>query len=158
MNTVRSGLPELRNAARSGIRLVWAVFLFSIFVNLLMLTGPLFMVQVYDRVLTSRSEETLVALFLLVSVLFGLMAVLDWARGRVLARFGARFQSVLEDRIFDAVLEHAVSPTKRPKPASGWCQTNSNQSQVAAPDENLSGTKLAPLGESSGSVEFIIVS
>jgi ATP-binding cassette subfamily C protein len=119
MNTVRSGLPELRNAARSGIRLVWAVFLFSIFVNLLMLTGPLFMVQVYDRVLTSRSEETLVALFLLVSVLFGLMAVLDWARGRVLARFGARFQSVLEDRIFDAVLDHAISPTKRPKPASG---------------------------------------
>lgn len=81
---------------------MWAAFVFSIFVNLLMLTGPLFMVQVYDRVLGSRSEETLAALFLLVSILFGLMAVLDGARARILARFGARFQSCLEDRVFDA--------------------------------------------------------
>ena len=45
--------------------LLISVFLFSIFVNLLMLTGPLFMLQVYDRVLGSRSEATLVALFAL---------------------------------------------------------------------------------------------
>ena len=44
--------------------------LFSAFVNLLMLTGPLFMLQVYDRVLTSRSEETLLALVLIVAFLF----------------------------------------------------------------------------------------
>ena len=45
-------------------------FVFSVFVNLLMLTGPLFMLQVYDRVLGSRSEETLVALLVLVLGLF----------------------------------------------------------------------------------------
>lgn len=89
----KPGLPELREARRAGIWLLWAVFLFSIFVNLLMLTGPLFMLQVYDRVLGSRSEETLVALFALVGALYGLMALLDYARGRVLARFGARFQA-----------------------------------------------------------------
>ncbi len=71
-------------------------FLFSIFVNLLMLTGPLFMLQVYDRVLSSRSVETLTALFLLVGLLYGLMAMLDYARGRIVARFGAKFQSSLD--------------------------------------------------------------
>ncbi len=46
-----------------GRQLLRLGFFFSVFTNLLMLTGPLFMLQVYDRVLASRSEETLVALF-----------------------------------------------------------------------------------------------
>ena len=50
-------------------RLLGAVFLFSMFTNALMLTGPLFMLQVYDRVLGRRSEETLLALSLLVTFL-----------------------------------------------------------------------------------------
>ena len=58
------GKEELREARAAGKWLLRAVFVFSIFVNILMLTGPLFMLQVYDRVLGSRSEETLVALFL----------------------------------------------------------------------------------------------
>ena len=48
-----------------------ALVLFSAVLNMLALTGPLFMLQVYDRVLTTRSEETLVALSLLVLMLFG---------------------------------------------------------------------------------------
>ena len=47
--------------------LLLVTLFFSVFTNLLMLTGPLFMLQVYDRVLASRSEETLVALFALVA-------------------------------------------------------------------------------------------
>ncbi|WP_442970006.1 type I secretion system permease/ATPase [Roseovarius sp. ZX-A-9] len=113
------GLPELRAARAEGTRLLWSVFLFSIFVNVLMLTGPLFMLQVYDRVLGSRSEETLVALAILVAALYGLMGCLDYARGRVLARFGARFQSRLDDRVFDAVLQRALLPKERGAPASG---------------------------------------
>lgn len=88
-------------AGRGGLRLVSLVFLFSIFVNLLMLTGPFFMLQVYDRVLTSRSEETLFALFVLVGFLYILMAMLDFARGRIAARYGARLQSDLDARAFD---------------------------------------------------------
>lgn len=84
-----------------------------------MLTGPLFMMQVYDRVLGSRSEETLVALFILVGSLYGLMGILDYARGRVLARFGAQFQSNLDNRVFDAVLQRALLPKERGAPASG---------------------------------------
>lgn len=79
------------------------------FVNLLMLTGPLFMLQVYDRVLGSRSEETLAALFVLVAFLFLMMGLLDYARGRVMARAAARFRSLLNARVFGAVLHRAAS-------------------------------------------------
>jgi PrtD family type I secretion system ABC transporter len=107
MKTGGSGLPELQLARQSGARLLAAAFVFSVFVNLLMLTGPIFMLQIYDRVLASRSEETLVALFLLVALLYGVMGLLDYARGRVLARFGARFQAGLEHRVFHASLKQA---------------------------------------------------
>ncbi len=68
--------------------LVLTVAFFSVFSNALMLTGPLFMLQVYDRVLASRSEETLVALFALVAGLYSLYALFEFARGRVMAYVG----------------------------------------------------------------------
>ncbi len=107
------GEAELRKARRQGVGSFLSAVLFSIFVNLLMLTGPLFMLQVYDRVLSSRSEETLVALFGLVASLFLLMAVLDYARGRVMARIGANFQTGLDRRIFTAALRQSVGPRER---------------------------------------------
>lgn len=58
------------------------------------------MLQVYDRVLGSRSEETLIALLALVIGLYGLMWLLDFSRTRLLARYGARFQTALDDRVF----------------------------------------------------------
>ena len=58
-----------------GWRLFASIALFSAFVNLLMLTGPLFTLQIYDRVLTSRSEATLVAPAAIVAFLFVLFTV-----------------------------------------------------------------------------------
>lgn len=98
------GLAELRAARRESIGPIFAVFLFSVFVNLLMLTGPLYMLQVYDRVLGSRSEETLLALSMLVVFLFVVMGILDHVRGRVMARIGAHFQEKLERRVFQAAV------------------------------------------------------
>ncbi|MEM1366066.1 MAG: ABC transporter transmembrane domain-containing protein, partial [Pseudomonadota bacterium] len=66
------------------------VFLFSAAVNILMLTGPLFMLQVYDRVLTSRSVPTLVGLFGLVALLYAFMALFDFVRNRILSRAAHR--------------------------------------------------------------------
>jgi ABC-type protease/lipase transport system fused ATPase/permease subunit len=60
------GLDELRSVRRESRIYYWIVGIFSFFVNLLMLTGPLYMLQVYDRVLGSRSEATLIALPFLV--------------------------------------------------------------------------------------------
>lgn len=85
-----------------------ATLLFSVFTNLLMLTGPLFMLQIYDRVLGSRSVETLTALFILVAGLFTFYGLLEFARGRVMARVGARFQAAFNPRVFGAVLERSA--------------------------------------------------
>ncbi|MCZ4353794.1 type I secretion system permease/ATPase [Roseovarius aestuarii] len=98
------GVAELRAARKASRPLYWFVGLFSAFVNLLMLTGPIYMLQVYDRVLGSRSVETLVALTGLVAFLYLMMGILDYARGRVMARAGARFQAQLDRRVFDASL------------------------------------------------------
>jgi ATP-binding cassette subfamily C protein len=80
---------ELSKALAPYGRAFLGVGVFSAVVNLLMLTGPLFMLQVYDRVLSSKSSATLAFLFLIVVFLYGLMGLLDHYRGRVLARIGA---------------------------------------------------------------------
>ena len=111
---IDAGLTELRAARRQNRLLFWAVGLFSFFVNLLMLTGPIYMLQVYDRVLGSRSVATLVALTALVAFLYAMMALLDYARGRIMARVGARFQARMERRVFDAVMRKAtLAPDSR---------------------------------------------
>lgn len=79
----------------------------------------MFMLQVYDRVLTSRSEATLITLVVITAFLFLMMGILDYARGRVMARAGARFQAKLDGRVFKAVLARAVSPAERARPATG---------------------------------------
>ena len=115
----RNGNREIRDALAESRRLFWSCGLFSVFVNLLMLTGPLFMLQVYDRVLTSRSEATLITLVAIVAFLFLMMGVLDHARGRVLARAGARLQTRLDSRVLRAILSRATSPSERSRPATG---------------------------------------
>ena len=106
-----AGSAELAKAQRETRGLFWAAVVFSVFVNLLMLTGPLYMLQVYDRVLASGSEPTLVALSVLVLFLFLAMALLDHARSRLLARIGARLQARLDRRVFEAALARAsVAP------------------------------------------------
>ena len=103
-----SGGLELRAAWNQNCRLYWIVGLFSLFSNLMMLTGPIYMLQVYDRVLGSKSQETLVALSLLVVLLYGVMGVLDWSRGRIMTRVGARFQNALDEQVFAAVLQRSA--------------------------------------------------
>ena len=133
MNYSNFGYAELRQARNRGVSLLGAVFLFSIFTNLLMLTGPLFMLQIYDRVLGSRSEETLVALSLLVGMLYVMMGLLDYARGRVLARFGARFQSELDGRVFEAVMKRSLQPRFRAAPVSGLHNLEAVQTMFTSP-------------------------
>ncbi len=128
-----SGADELRQILRGGTKHFLLVFLFSVFVNLLMLTGPLFMMQVYDRVLGSRSQETLGALFILVAALFALMGVLEFARGRVAARFGAWFQNELDGPVFEATLAHAIVPRNRVAAATGLKDLETVQTFCASP-------------------------
>ncbi len=81
-----------------------SVGVFSAVVNLLLLTGPIFMLQVYDRVLASQSVPTLTALILLVAFLFAFYAVLETIRLRILARVGAAADGAVCDHVFEQSL------------------------------------------------------
>lgn len=127
------GEAELLEARRESRALYWMVGIFSFFVNLLMLTGPLYMLNVYDRVLSSRSFETLIALSVLVAFLYGIMGILDFVRGRVMGRVGARFQARLDRRVFGAVLK-ATTLNRAPKEAAtGLRDLESTQRLITSP-------------------------
>ncbi|HSV36327.1 MAG TPA: type I secretion system permease/ATPase [Ramlibacter sp.] len=81
------------------------VGLFSAVANLLMLTPTIYMLQVYDRVLVSQSELTLVAVSMICLFLLGIMAMSEWTRSRVLVRTGVRLDERLGTRVFNASFE-----------------------------------------------------
>lgn len=103
-----AGSLELRLALSQSRRLFPATVMFSVVANLLMLTGPLYMLQVYDRVLGSGSEATLVALTVLVIFLFLILGILEFVRGRVMGIIGARFQDRLDRRVFASAMKCSV--------------------------------------------------
>ncbi|MGO4407763.1 type I secretion system permease/ATPase [Bosea sp. RAF48] len=81
-----------------------AVALFSALVNVLMLTGSIYMLQVYDRVLPSRSVPTLVALSIIVAALYILLGLFDWLRQRIMSRIGIVLDRQLSAPVVGAIL------------------------------------------------------
>ena len=94
------------------------VGLFSALINLLMLSGSMFMLQVYDRVLPSKSVPTLIGLSFIFLGLYAFQAVLDLIRTRVLVRIGSAFDESLSERVFGAVLKLPLKGARRPTPFS----------------------------------------
>ena len=90
-------------------RAVAGTAIFSFFINLLMLTGPLYMLQVYDRVLISRSLSTLLALSILMAVLYVFMGVLELCRSRVLTRLATDFEKDLGEKTYKSWLKRGLS-------------------------------------------------
>ncbi len=78
---------------------VW-VGVFSFFSNLLMLAPTLYMLQVFDRVMLSQNEFTLISLTLIVTLFFAVMGFAEWVRSRLLVRAGVRFDEFLNSRVF----------------------------------------------------------
>src|SRR5271154_4186217 len=95
---------ELAAALGACRRAFLAIALFSGMSNLLMLTGALFMLEVYDRVLPSRSASTLVALLILVAGLYAAQGVIDMIRSRILVRVGSSLDEALNSRVYDAII------------------------------------------------------
>ncbi|MGO9430906.1 ABC transporter transmembrane domain-containing protein, partial [Rhodoblastus sp.] len=83
--------------------IVTTAIVFSFFINLLLFVSPLYMLQIYDRVITSRSQETLIALTILAAVLILVYALLEMLRARLLVRGGLLFDELIADPIFHAV-------------------------------------------------------
>ncbi|TPW28259.1 type I secretion system permease/ATPase [Martelella alba] len=124
---------ELLTALAASKQALGGVALFSAVVNILALTSTVFMLQVYDRVIPSRSGATLLALYVLIVLLYGLMGVLDSVRGRLLARVGTRFQDRLDDRVFRIVLRLSLIPSEREKPAEALNSLATIQTFLASP-------------------------
>ncbi|MEG5263027.1 type I secretion system permease/ATPase [Pseudomonas sp. JDS28PS106] len=106
------------DAALLGYRRVfWALALFSGVINLLVLVPSLYMMQVYDRVLTSRNETTLLMLTLIALGLFLFSGLIEWVRGQVMIRMSAGLDDALGERVFDAAFarslrEHNANPAQ----------------------------------------------
>ncbi len=127
------GTEELRAARAQSRGLFWAVAVFSFFVNMLMLTGPLYMLNVYDRVLGSQSRETLIALTVLVTFLFLMMGILDYVRGRVMGRVGAQFQAKMDRRVFAAVMRASSEGRAVKESMSGLSDLQGVQRMLTSP-------------------------
>ena len=97
----RSELGDALRACRNAFIGVGAM---SCMINLLYLTGSIFMLEVYDRVLPSRSVPTLVGLIILAGGLYIAQGVLDLIRGRILVRIGTALDETLNQRVFDTVV------------------------------------------------------
>lgn len=103
----KSSISELKSVILKSKKSFMYVGFFSLFINLLMLTSPLYMLQLYDRVITSRSEETLILLTLLVVLMYITSAILEIVRSRVLVRVGNKIDNLLSNRIFNSLFELA---------------------------------------------------
>ena len=110
----REDSTEVYDALKACFPSFTGVAIFSAVVNLLALTGSLYMLLVYDRVLSSRSVPTLIGLSLITLAAYVLSGGLDMLRGKMLARIGARFDEQLSTRVFDLV---STMPLKGAKQA-----------------------------------------
>src|SRR5689334_21164754 len=95
---------ELATALESCRNAFISIALFSGMSNILMLTGAIFMLEIYDRVLPSRSVPTLIALIILAIVLYGALGVLDLIRSRILVRIGSYLDESISARVYDGLV------------------------------------------------------
>jgi ATP-binding cassette subfamily C protein len=106
----RSELGEALRACRNAFI---GVGVMSCMINLLYLTGSIFMLEVYDRVLPSRSVPTLVGLVILAAGLYAAQGGLDLIRGRVLGRIGTALDEALNTRVFETVVRLPLTAGSR---------------------------------------------
>src|SRR5262245_7801464 len=95
--------PDMLSILKQGRGSFFGILVASFMINILMLAGPVFMLQVYDRVLPSRSLSTLIGLLLIVAVFFLIQSFVDAIRSRLLSRVAQAFDEALRGRTFDAV-------------------------------------------------------
>src|SRR5882762_233255 len=109
MSLARPGLSGARSSElREAMSACWHAFIaigfMSGLVNILYLTGSFYMLEVYDRVLPSRSVPTLVALSILALTLFAFQGALDLIRSRIMIRVAATLDERLSGRVYDIVV------------------------------------------------------
>ncbi|WP_404561258.1 type I secretion system permease/ATPase [Bradyrhizobium elkanii] len=108
VSTLRKRADELRQALQACQGYFVTAAIFSLAINLLYLAGPLYMLQVYDRVISSASEVTLLMLTLALLLAFMALAGLDAVRARVLTRTSIRLDRKIAPRVMTAIIDHST--------------------------------------------------
>lgn len=98
----------LRQGLAASKSIIMTVAIFSFFVNISVLAIPFYMLQVFDRVLSSRSESTLVALTAIVIFILLIFSILDIARAWVMVRMSNKMDKYLNPLVFNAIFERSV--------------------------------------------------
>ncbi|UIW20794.1 type I secretion system permease/ATPase [Serratia entomophila] len=99
------GSNEIADVIRTRSKVFWTVGIFTAFINLLMLVPSVYMLQVYDRVLPSRNEITLLMLTLIMLGMYAMMALLEYVRSMVVIRIGSQLDMRLNTRVYTAAFE-----------------------------------------------------
>src|SRR5262245_52589119 len=97
-STPQSELAAALQACRNALI---GVGIFSAVSNILMLTGSIFMLEVYDRVLPSKSVPTLIGLCVIAAFLFGMLGIIDLIRSRLMVRIGTSLDEALSKRVYE---------------------------------------------------------
>ncbi|MEQ6916744.1 type I secretion system permease/ATPase [Halomonas aquatica] len=105
---VKGEKTDLQGAVRLCRQAFTSVGFFSLFINLLMLVPAIYMLQVYDRVLSTQSPDTLLMLTLVVLFLFAIMGLLELIRSRILVRIGNRLDTLLNGRLYRAMFHRSL--------------------------------------------------
>ena len=105
---VNSKKTELEQAIYYCRSAFYTAAFFSLFINLLMITPAIYMLQVYDRVLSSGSESTLLVITLLLVFLFIAMGLLEWLRSLILVRVSSKLETLLNSRLFTVSFKQAL--------------------------------------------------
>lgn len=86
----------------------WSAAGFSLLINFLMITPSIYMLQVYDRVVTTGNMMTLSLLTMIVLVLYLTMTILEWVRSQILIRVSTRLETLLNQRLFEVAFKQAL--------------------------------------------------
>ncbi|MEH3021927.1 MAG: type I secretion system permease/ATPase [Pseudomonas oryzihabitans] len=105
---IKNPRTELERALLHSKASFFYVGLFSLFVNLLLLVPSFYMLEVYDRVVSSRSVTTLIMLTLIVVFLMSVYGALEWIRSRMMVRISTRLDLMLSERVFNASFKQSL--------------------------------------------------
>ena len=141
--------PPLKQALAACREGFLALFVFSMAINLLVLASPIYMMQLYDRVLSSHSMDTLLLLTLIVMFAFGVMAGLEWVRGRLMVRVS----SWLDHRLGGEVLTGSIVGALR----RGSDHSAQSLRDLATFRSFLTGPSLFPILDAPWAPIFLLV-
>ena len=135
------GRSELGEALRSCRNAFIGVGIMSCMINILYLTGSVFMLEVYDRVIPSRSVPTLVGLVILCGGLYVAQGILDMLRGRILGRIGTSLDEALER---PRVRNHRAAAADRRQPQRRHAAAARSRRCALLPRQHGAGRVLRP--------------